>query len=298
MGNEPHGVCAADVNGDGKVDLISANFGDSTVTVLLNTPAFNGTFTGNFTGNGSGLTSLTASNLTGTLLASSLPASVVTNNETGVTLSGTFSGNGGGLTNLNINLANVSGGLPASTTYTVSGNQSGGFGSPLLLVTNANTGGTASPALRVVGYGNSPNGVLSVSSQGTGLLAQFGNAGSFVADITTNGTVDAAGFNGGTLRVGSSGTTLTNLEAGQALMPSGGSSLIVTNLIITYPQAFTTVPKVIVSVANDPATQDSNESFAVSVSSNSVSAFRVNVVRVDSASGWIQQLRINWQAWQ
>jgi hypothetical protein len=152
--------------------------------------------------------------------------------------------------------------------------------------------------LRVVGYGNSSAGVLSVSSQGTGLLAQFGNAGAFVADITTNGTVDAAGFNGGTLRVGSSGTTFTNVEAGQALMPSGGSSLVETNLIITYPQAFTTVPKVIVSVANDPAFQDLNNTFVVSVSSNSVSAFRVNVLRVDTAAGWTQQLRINWQAWQ
>jgi hypothetical protein len=337
VGNEPHGLCAADVNGDGKVDLVSANSGDSTVTVLFNTPAFNGIFTGN----GSGLTSLTASNLTGTLPSSSLPASVVTNTETGVTLSGTFNGNGGGLTNLNasqlsggtvpaaslpvnvvtntetgvtlsgtfngngggltnlnINLANVSGALPSSTTYTVSGNQSGGFGSPVLLVTNANTGSTAAPALRVVGYGNSSAGVLSVSSQGTGLLAQFGNAGAFVADITTNGTVDAAGFNGGTLRVGSSGTTFTNVEAGQALMPSGGSSLVETNLIITYPQAFTTVPKVIVSVANDPAFQDLNNTFVVSVSSNSVSAFRVNVLRVDTAAGWTQQLRINWQAWQ
>ena len=36
VGNAPHGVAAADVNGDGKVYLISANFGDNTLTVLTN----------------------------------------------------------------------------------------------------------------------------------------------------------------------------------------------------------------------------------------------------------------------
>ena len=81
-------------------------------------------------------------------------------------------------------------------------------------------------------------------------------------------------------------------------MPAGGSSTVETNLIITFPQPFTTIPKIIVSAANDPAFQDYGDTFAVSVSSNSVSAFRVNVVRVDMATGWEQQLRINWQAWQ
>jgi hypothetical protein len=27
-------------------------------------------------------------------------------------------------------------------------------------------------------------------------------------------------------------------------------------------------------------------------------SFIINVVRVDASSGWSQQLRINWQAWQ
>ena len=41
-----------------------------------------------------------AANLTGTVPLPLLPAAVVTNNESGVSLSGSFSGNGGGLTNL------------------------------------------------------------------------------------------------------------------------------------------------------------------------------------------------------
>ena len=38
-GSEPYSVTAADVNGDGKPDLIVANSADSTVSVLLNTTA-------------------------------------------------------------------------------------------------------------------------------------------------------------------------------------------------------------------------------------------------------------------
>ena len=44
---------------------------------------------------------ITAKKLSGTLPAAQLPASVVTNNATGLTLSGTFSGNGANVTNVN-----------------------------------------------------------------------------------------------------------------------------------------------------------------------------------------------------
>jgi hypothetical protein len=36
VGNKPISSCAADVNGDGKVDLICVNYGDQTITVLTN----------------------------------------------------------------------------------------------------------------------------------------------------------------------------------------------------------------------------------------------------------------------
>ena len=40
VGNGPDSVTAADVNGDGKVDLISANWGDNTLSVLTNATVF------------------------------------------------------------------------------------------------------------------------------------------------------------------------------------------------------------------------------------------------------------------
>jgi hypothetical protein len=40
VGNVPYSVCAADVNGDGRPDLISANQLDNTLTVLTNNITF------------------------------------------------------------------------------------------------------------------------------------------------------------------------------------------------------------------------------------------------------------------
>lgn len=81
--------------------------------------------------------------------------------------------------------------------FHVQGGQSGTFANPVALIVNTNTT-TPSPALRIINAGGAPaDGALSVSvnSVGNGLLAEFGNANSFVTTIANNGTISATAFN-------------------------------------------------------------------------------------------------------
>ncbi len=137
-------------------------------------------------GNGGGLTSVPAANLTGALPAIS-GANLTSLNASAIS-SGTIP-----LARLPaLNLVNVSGALPSSTSYTVSGNQTGGINSAVALVVNNNTSSSDAPALRVIGNGVLNSGALSVSSQNpqlTGLIAQFGNSNAFVVSITNDGTI-------------------------------------------------------------------------------------------------------------
>ena len=72
VGGAPDFVIAADVNGDGHLDLIVPDTLNDTLAVVLNVPVYNGAFSGIFSGNGNALTSLDATNLTGSIPASSL----------------------------------------------------------------------------------------------------------------------------------------------------------------------------------------------------------------------------------
>ena len=75
------------------------------------------------------------------------------------------------------------------------GTTTGDWNAALVRFENQNSSSGSSPALRVVANGDAPNGALSVSAQGTGLIAQFGNASSFVARLDANGNWYAVTMN-------------------------------------------------------------------------------------------------------
>ncbi len=99
----------------------------------------------------------------------------------------------------------------------------------------------------------------------------------------------------GGLQVGTGGTAVTFMEYGQAIMPSSNTQE--TNFTIAFPTAFSSSPKILFTIANDPGFQGVSDVFASSVSSNSPAAFSINVYRLNG-TGWSQALRINWKAWQ
>ncbi|HXT11888.1 MAG TPA: tail fiber domain-containing protein [Candidatus Angelobacter sp.] len=97
--------------------------------------------------------------------------------------------------NIGVSVSSTAQSQNSEPELTVTGLRQGGFGTPVAYVHNNYSPGilAAAPALRVVNDGTSLDGALSVSTQGTGLIAEFGNASSFVVTIKTNGTVVANG---------------------------------------------------------------------------------------------------------
>ena len=129
VGPYPKSVTSADVNGDGKVDLISANQGADTLTVLTNNGS-GGFVLASSPGVGSGPMSVTSADVNGDGKADLISANhsgtltVLTN---AATFTGQFIGNGSGLTSLNA--ANLTGTVPLAQL-------------PGNLVTNGQTGVT------------------------------------------------------------------------------------------------------------------------------------------------------------
>jgi hypothetical protein len=77
----------------------------------------------------------------------------------------------------------------------VTGNRTGGWNDPIAYIENTGVSADASPALRLVGNGGQPHGVLSVSQQGTGLIARFGNNSAFVSRLDADGNWFGTSFN-------------------------------------------------------------------------------------------------------
>jgi hypothetical protein len=108
--------------------------------------------------------SVAATNISGSLAATQLPANFLTNNQSGVTLGGAFSGNGAGLTNLsatnlssgiladarlsaNVTLLNVSQTFSGAKAFTNAANSFSGNGSGLTSLNASNvSGGTLADA--------------------------------------------------------------------------------------------------------------------------------------------------------
>ncbi len=79
---------------------------------------------------------------------------------------------------------------PNGASLSVQGNRTGGWQNAVGWFENTNTSASAAPALRVVcDGGTNLDGALSVSSNGKGLIAEFGNASTFVVTITNDGTI-------------------------------------------------------------------------------------------------------------
>jgi hypothetical protein len=198
VGKGPQSVAVGDVNGDGRPDIVTADFGDGTVSVLLNTaaPPATGTFSPGATVAASGRYAYvpTVADVNGDgkpdLIEANYPANVVS----------VFLGNGDGTFQAAVNtpagpgpdqvtVADVNGdGIPdLALTY---------YGANEVAVLLGNGDGTFKPAAQILATGNDPRGVQVADLNGDGkpdlVVASFSYTGVQVFLGNGNGTFQAA----------------------------------------------------------------------------------------------------------
>lgn len=134
-------------------------------------------------------------------------------------------------------------------------------------------------------WGDSTDEDLFASDDNQFLIRAAGGVG-----INTNAPaadLDVAG----SFRLGSAGSVLTNLQAGTVAVGAGSN---VAQAEIVFPAAFTSAPRLQVTPRN---VEDNDETFVASVRTVTATNAVVNIVRVDAAGGWTQDLQIDWLAW-
>lgn len=178
-----------------------------------------------FIGNGAGLTNLNATSMTGTLALAQLPASVLTNNASGVNLTGSFTGNGAGMTNVNLLSVDSEGALGWTTNSgTFASASSLPLGAAPLWLVAGRLNGDTKPDLACVNY--SDNTVMILANNGTGgftvsstITVGAGPSGIAAADFNGDGRLDlvTANYTPNTLSVltnnGSGGMTVSSSPA-------------------------------------------------------------------------------------
>ena len=200
-GSDPNSVAAADVNGDGKVDLISANYFGNTLTILTNN------------GNGGFI-------LSGSYPVGSEPISIAATDVNGDGKVDLICANGQDGT-LSVLTNNGSGGFVLSGTYPV--------GSGPTSVTVADVNGDGKVDLISANWGSSGQGntltVYTNNGQGGFALASSPVVGSSpisvtAADVNGDGKVDLISANWGSAGGGNTLTILTNNGSGGFVLAS------------------------------------------------------------------------------
>ena len=175
VGDSPYSVAAADVNGDGRIDLISANIGANTLSVLTN--------------NGSGNFALATSPSVGLQ-----PGSVAAADVNGDGRADLISANSGfGANTLSVLTNNGSGNFALAATLAVSNRPES--------VAAADVNGDGSTDLISTGFGSHTLSVLTNSGGGAFTLAASPNAGTntssvVAADVNGDGRTDLITANG------------------------------------------------------------------------------------------------------
>jgi subtilisin-like proprotein convertase family protein len=110
--------------------------------------------------------------------------------------------------------------------------------------------------------------------------------------VTTNDTVAIK-----KLQVGNNGTALAKMQNGTYSVGPGGVNANTKQVTLTFPTAFTSIPRVVATVQNELSTY--NDEFMVTIKSISTTNVVFIVRRLDAVNaGWGQSPVINWWAFE
>ncbi len=92
------------------------------------------------------------------------------------------------------------------------------------------------------------------------------------------------------------GAIFKNVATGQNSVGSSASGQ--TTVTIIFPKPFASTPRILITPQNDAGFSNVADTFVATVRNVSTKGCVVNIVRVDSPTGWSQNLRLNWIAWE
>ena len=329
-------VNAAQLNGTLPDAVLSTN-----VTLLNGTNLFGGTNTfagvliatnsanqisGSFAGSGAGLTGLSATQLTGIVPLTQLPANLVTNGASGVTFSGAFCGDGSGLSNVTATVqlpANVvtngATGLTLSGTFSGSGGGLTNLNAAQLNGTVPDTGLSSNVALlngtNLFGGTNTFAGVLIATNPANQISGSFAGSGAGLTGLSTaqlTGTVPLAQLPANLVTNGAGGINLsgtfsgdgsglTNLNGGNLGAGTVGSAQLVPG---AQPSPLVAAGTNVNAQANTlyDATNSSQTTFVPPLNANVGDVIQINGMgaggwSVTSPPGAVWTLTTNGQNW-
>ena len=91
------------------------------------------------------------------------------------------------------------------------------------------------------------------------------------------------------------GTLIKKQQVGTATV--GSSQSHIKTVTFDFPTPFSTIPKIVATSRNQAGIAD-NSTFTIGIRSISATSVTFNVVRVDQATLWSQELEVDWIAWE
>jgi hypothetical protein len=157
----------------------------------------------------------------------------------------------------------------------------------------AGVNGIGAPGVRGTGLADAIGVVGLATGFGIGLYGQNfdlvnGQAGTFDGNVSIQA--------GGALNVGATGTKIKRILAGTATVGSNGSSSV--TFTVTFASAFSGVPHALAIARNDPNNNNVADTFVVSIREIKTNLVTFNIIRIDTNTGWGQNLLLDWMAWE